>query len=87
MFRQEIQQTHPNIQVSLISPGVVSTEFGLNARHGGFDSRQLPNSQTAEEVADVIAGVIDSRQPDVYTRLDGRERVAAYYASIGVDPT
>jgi short-subunit dehydrogenase len=86
MFRQEIQQTHPNIQVSLVSPGVVRTDFGLNARHGGVDSKQLPNSQTAEEVADVIAGVIDSRKPDVYTRRGARERIADYYASIGVDP-
>jgi hypothetical protein len=43
-FRAEVQQTHPDIQFSLVSPGVVRTEFGLNARHGGPDSRQLPDS-------------------------------------------
>src|SRR5258705_121778 len=66
-FRAEIQETHPGIQFSLVSPGVVRTDFGLNARHGGPDSRQLPNSQSVEEVAAVIAGVIESRRPDVYT--------------------
>ena len=85
-FREEVQQTHPGIQYSLVSPGVVRTDFGLNARHGGPYSRQLPGSQSAEEVAAVIARVIESRQPDVYTRSGSQERVASYYASVGVDP-
>jgi NADP-dependent 3-hydroxy acid dehydrogenase YdfG len=85
-FREEVQQTHPNIQFSLISPGVVSTDFGLNARHGGPDSRALPNAQTADEVAAVIAGVIETRRADVYTRSGARERIASYYASVGEDP-
>src|SRR5262249_17490092 len=63
-FRDEVQETHPDIQFSLVSPGVVRTEFGLNATHGGPDSRSLPNSQSAEEVATVIADVVDSRRPD-----------------------
>ena len=84
--REEVQQTHPGIQVSLVSPGVVRTDFGLNALHGGPDSRQFPESQSAEEVAAVIAGVIESRRPDVYTRPGARERVAGYYASLGVEP-
>lgn len=62
-FREEIQQTHPGIQISLVSPGIVHTNFGLNAMHGGPDSRSLTGAQTAEEVAQVIAGVIDSRAP------------------------
>jgi NADP-dependent 3-hydroxy acid dehydrogenase YdfG len=85
-FRQEVQQTHPDIQISLVSPGVVRTEFRVNARHGSADARQLPNSQSAEEVAAVIAGLMDSRLPDVYTRAGAREQIAAYYASVGTDP-
>jgi short-subunit dehydrogenase len=85
-FRTEIQQTHPGIQVSLVSPGVVRTEFGSNALHGGPDSRELPYSQSAEEVAVVIADLMDSRRPDVYTREGSRERIAAYYAETGEDP-
>ena len=84
--RAEVQQTHPRIQFSLVSPGVVRTDFGLNARHGGVDSRQLPDSQSAEEVAAVIAGVIASREPDVYTRKGAHDRIAGYYASLGKDP-
>jgi len=85
-FRQEVQQSHPNIQFSIVSPPVVRTDFGVNALHGGPDSRTLPNSQSAEEVAAVIARVIETRAPDMYTRAGAREQVATYYASVGVDP-
>jgi NADP-dependent 3-hydroxy acid dehydrogenase YdfG len=84
-FREELAK-YPGIQVSLVSPGVVATDFGLNAVHGGPDSRSLPGAQSAEAVAEVIAGVIDSRQPDVYTQPGSRERVIAYYTSLGIDP-
>jgi NADP-dependent 3-hydroxy acid dehydrogenase YdfG len=85
VFRAEVQETHPEIQFSLVSPPVVRTDFGLNALHGGPDSRSLPNSQSAEEVAAVIAQVIETREPDVYTLPGARDRVAGYYASMGVD--
>jgi NADP-dependent 3-hydroxy acid dehydrogenase YdfG len=85
-FRAEVQATCPDIQFSLVSPGVVRTDFGNNAMHGGPDSRSFPDSQSAEEVAEVIAGVIESRAPDVYTRKGAQARIAAYYAGLGVDP-
>lgn len=85
-FRDEVQQTHPGIQFSLVSPGVVYTSFGLNAMHGGPDSRDLPDGQTADEVAEVIAGVVESREPDVYTRAGFHDRVVAYYRTNGADP-
>lgn len=85
-FRAEVQETHPGIQFSLVSPGVVRTDFGLNAMHGGPDSRQFPDSQSAEEVAAVIAGVMESRRADVYTRAGARARVVGYYDGLGQDP-
>ena len=85
-FRAEIQQTHRGIQFSLVSPGVVRTEFGKHARHGGPDSHQLPDSQGADEVALIIAGVIDSRVPDVYTRTGAQDRVVRYFTGLGIDP-
>jgi NADP-dependent 3-hydroxy acid dehydrogenase YdfG len=86
MMRAEVQETHPGIEFSLVSPGVVQTEFGLSARHGGADSRSLPYSQTAEEVAAVIADVIESRRKDVYTRAGFHERVVDYFRSTTEDP-
>lgn len=85
-FRAEVQAEHPGIQISLVSPGVVRTDFGLNARHGGPDSREFPDSQSAEDVAAVIAGVIASRRPDVYTRSGSHDRVVQYFDRLGVDP-
>jgi NADP-dependent 3-hydroxy acid dehydrogenase YdfG len=85
MMRAEVQATHPGIQISLVSPGVVRTDFGLNALYGGPDSRSFPESQSAEEVAVAIARVIDTRQPDVYTR-PAAQMIGKYYAGVGVDP-
>lgn len=85
-FRDDVQATHPEIQFSLVSPGIVATEFGLNAKHGGPDSRLLPDGQSAEAIATVIAEVIATRQPDVYTRPGSRERVIGYFSSTGNDP-
>jgi NADP-dependent 3-hydroxy acid dehydrogenase YdfG len=85
-FRAEVQATHPDIQFTLVSPGVVRTDFGLNALHGGPDSRSFPESQSAEEVAEVIVDVIESRRADVYTRPGAQARVVGYYQSIGEDP-
>ena len=85
-FRDELKTTHPGIVISLVSPGVVRTEFGRNALHGGPDSRQLPESQSAEEVAEVIAGVIDTGRTDVYTRAGARDGIVKYYDQVGQDP-
>ncbi|MEP7381298.1 MAG: SDR family oxidoreductase [Gemmatimonadota bacterium] len=85
-FRAELEATHPGIAVSLVSPGIVRTDFGLRALHGGPDSRELPGAQDADEVAEVIASVIESRLPDVYTRPGSHDQVAAYFTHQGVDP-
>lgn len=86
-FRDEVQRGHPGIQVTLVSPPAVRTEFGRNALHGGPDSRDLPNTQAPEEVARVIAQVIETRAADVYTAAGARDRVVAYYSTLGADST
>ncbi len=80
-LRMELRATHPAIHVSSVHPGVVATEFGINALHGGFDSRQLPNAQDVGEVATVIADVIEKPRADVYTRPDAQQMIAGYYAA------
>lgn len=84
-FRDEVKATHPDIQFSLVSPGVVYTDFGLRAKHGGVDSRSIPQGQTAEDVAEVIAEVIANRRPDVYTRRGARQMVLDYFSALGED--
>ena len=80
-LRMELRDSDPGIRVTVVHPGIVQTEFGVNALHGGPDSRQLPNSQTAPEVAAVIADVIENPRVDVYTRPGAREAVVAYFAA------
>ena len=84
-FRQEIQETHPGIQFSIVSPPATPTDFGLNAMHGGIDSRAMPGTQPLEEVVQAIVYTIDSREPDVYTRPGSRQRVIDYFSSLGAD--
>lgn len=82
-FRDAVRKTHPGIQVSLVSPGIVATEFGVNALGGGPDSRTLPTAQDVREVAEVIARVIETRAEDVYTVEGAGDRVRDYFAGRG----
>ena len=68
------------IQVSLFSPGVVATEFGLHAVHGGTDNRTVPYAQTVEEVGSHLVALIASRRADVYSK-DGYHRACGEYYS------
>ncbi len=80
-LRIDLRGEYPGITVSTVSPGVVATDFGLNALGGGLDSRQMPMVQAVEEVAQVIVDLIEHPRADVYTRSGMRERVVAYYAA------
>src|SRR6185437_3753670 len=46
-LRAELRDAYPDVWVSSVHPGIVATEFGLNAKHGGIDSRQMPGAETA----------------------------------------
>jgi NADP-dependent 3-hydroxy acid dehydrogenase YdfG len=80
-LRMELAATHPGIHVSSVHPGIVATEFGVRALHGGIDSRQMPNAQPARAVAEVIAGVIEQPRADVYTSPGAQQIVANYFAA------
>jgi NADP-dependent 3-hydroxy acid dehydrogenase YdfG len=80
-LRMDLAATDPGIAVSLVLPGVVATDFGRSARHGGPDSRGIPNAQPVGEVAEVIADVLAHPRAEAYTRPGMREQAAAYYAA------
>ena len=80
-LRLELRASHPGIHVTSVHPGVVATDFGNHALHGGPDSRAFAGSQTAEEVAAVILSVIETPKADVYTRPGAREMIASYYGA------
>ena len=85
-FRREIQATHPAIRVTLFSPGVVATDFGANAAHGGPDSRGIPGAQDVTEVAHVLADLIGMPRDDVYSRTGHRSMMLEYLEALGQDP-
>ena len=80
-FRMEVKASHPNIHISLFSPGAVATEFGVNALHGGLDNRKIPGAQSAEEVAEGLAKLIEAPRADVYSRSGYQETVVGYYSA------
>ncbi len=80
-LRMELRASYPDIHVTCVHLPVVRTDFGKNALYGGPDSRELPNSQSAEEVAEVVAGVIESPRADVYARPGAQQMVLGYYGA------
>jgi short-subunit dehydrogenase len=80
-LRQELRERYPGIHVTAFLPGVVATEFGVNALGGGVDSRKIPGAQSVEETAAVLLDVIERPRPDVYSRPEYRQQVIAYYSS------
>jgi short-subunit dehydrogenase len=90
--RLDVRRSHPGIHVSLVMPGLVTTEFAIHARGstgpippGAIGSPMRP--QTAEEVAAVVADLIENPVAEVYTN-PGSEAVAArYFADVGTFET
>jgi NAD(P)-dependent dehydrogenase (short-subunit alcohol dehydrogenase family) len=67
-LRVELKKTHPGVHVTLLLPGVVATEFGVNSMGVGIvDNRKIPGAQPVEEAVKAIVDVIESPKPDVYT--------------------
>jgi len=78
-LRVELKATHPGIHVTLLVPGLVATEFGLNSMGVGIvDNRKLPGAQPVEEVANAIVDVIENPRSEAYTSQRVAEGVARY---------
>jgi NADP-dependent 3-hydroxy acid dehydrogenase YdfG len=80
-LRMELRAQFPDIHCTTVIPGVVATDFGNNALHGGVDNRKLPGAQPVEEVAVVIADAIATPIAEVYTRPQLLELAARYFAA------
>lgn len=84
--RIDIARTHPSIMVSLVLPGLVSTEFAENALHAGQTSGPplTPTTppQTPEVVAETIADLITRPRPEVYTNPLLSQFAKNYYDTI-----
>jgi len=80
-LRLELRGEFPGIHVTTVLPGVVHTQFGANALHGGPDSRSLPNAQPIEDVVAAIVGVIEHPRAELYTRPEFLQLASRYYSA------
>jgi NADP-dependent 3-hydroxy acid dehydrogenase YdfG len=78
-LRVELRATHPGIVVTVLLPGVVATEFGLNSLGAGIvDNRKLPGAQPVDAAAKAIVDVIENPKPDAYTSAFIAETIGRY---------
>ena len=89
-LRMDLHAGAPGVRVTTVMPGVVTTDFARNA--GGPGATPTPvirpggtplQAQTAEEVADVIAGVVAHPVAEAYTNPAQPAVVQRYYADVG----
>lgn len=80
--RVELQARCPDVRVTLILPGLVSTEFAANALGGSPAPRPQP-VQTADEVAAVIGTAIDEPVAEVYTNPQYSAVALKYFQDVG----
>jgi NAD(P)-dependent dehydrogenase (short-subunit alcohol dehydrogenase family) len=85
--RVDLQRTHPDIHVSLVMPGLVATDFAKNARGstgpmppGPIGSPMKP--QTPEEVATVVANLVDRPVAEVYTNPASAAMASRYFEDV-----
>ena len=76
-LRMDLRSGYPNIHVSLILPGPVSTEFHNNALGGTSTGRGM-ELQSVEEVVRTIEAVIERPAGDVYTNPSSAALVQRY---------
>jgi NADP-dependent 3-hydroxy acid dehydrogenase YdfG len=87
-LRTDLRRTHPDINVSVVMPGIVQTDFAKNALYGtspmppGASTGMKP--QTPQEVADILMELIKNPKPEVYTNPSSPEIAKAYYTDVAI---
>ena len=85
-LRADLRTRAPGVHVSLVMPGVVTTDFARNALNAPAaatpPSGGAMRAQTADEVADAIARLIERPVPEVYTNPSSPELARRYYADV-----
>ncbi len=79
-LRMELAVSDPGIIVSCVHPGIVDTAFASNSLHatGAMD---LPDAQSAQQVAEIIRDTLLQPRADVYTRPGAQKMVVAYFSA------
>jgi NADP-dependent 3-hydroxy acid dehydrogenase YdfG len=86
-MRNDLAKDFPEVRVTCFYPGVVTTDFGRNALGGGPDSRGFHGAQSPEEIATLLADVLEHRRGgDVYSRPEAAERILGYLRDLAAGP-
>lgn len=87
-LRMDLRE-YPGIEVTLVMPGVVATDFARNVRgetrppiSAGAPGSSPMKPQTAEEVAERIAEVIRNPVPELYTNPASADIARRYFADV-----
>lgn len=81
--RMDLQAEYPNIHVSLVMPGPVSTGFHANALGSATPFVTRVNTiQTADEVAAAMETLLDNPVPEIYTNPGSAGLVQGYFADV-----
>jgi len=82
-LRMDLHAEYPNIHVSLVMPGVVSTDFARNVLYANPEGGAPGMAgQTPEEVAATIVDLIDNPRPELYTNSSQAETVVRYFTDV-----
>ncbi|HEX8243640.1 MAG TPA: SDR family NAD(P)-dependent oxidoreductase [Longimicrobium sp.] len=87
-LRMDLRARWPGIHVSLVMPGIVTTPFAANAlgstlgHMAGVRPTGTMAPQTPEEVATIMADLVDAPQPEVYTNPAHPAVARAYYEDV-----
>jgi short-subunit dehydrogenase len=83
-FRMELHKRSPAIHVTLVMPGMVATEFAKHARNApaGVASYSGPHVQTVEQVADIVAQVVEHPVAEVYTNSSSSDMARRYLEDV-----
>jgi short-subunit dehydrogenase len=84
-MRVELHARSPEIHVTLVMPGMVSTDFARNAVGAPPDARTYagPHVQTVQQIADIVAEIIERPVAEVYTNSSSADMARKYLADIG----
>ena len=80
--RVDLHAKCSDVHVTLVIPGLVSTEFGRNALYGSPPPPQM-GAQTANEVASVIVDAIDHPVAEAYTNPQHPPVALKYLQDVG----
>lgn len=82
-LRMDLRREWPDIHVSLVMPGIVTTDFARNALGGTPPAPPTPSGrrvevQRPEEVAAAIAGLLAEPRAELYTQPDQQAMLRRY---------